>query len=231
MLLSTAREAEPAFYPLLGFLLHTGCRKREARAVKWEDVDWHASRVLSRRSVSRGKLTPPKSGKARSVAPSPAPAAILRDLLAERRRQCLKRKWALVPEFIFCSETGGLLDERNITRSWHRVRHKAQAKGIRPLRLHDARHLRQSRARVGQERPVGRRAARPRQPRADPARLAPDLTRSREECRLHAEYEARNKRISEMLEAKGFGLSGDEPGGVQINCLLRLGKIGKDSGD
>jgi len=27
-----------------------------------------------------------------------------------------------------------------VTRSWHRVRRKAQGKGVRPLRLHDARH-------------------------------------------------------------------------------------------
>ncbi len=32
------------------------------------------------------------------------------------------------------------MDERNVTRSWHRVRRKAQARGVRPLRLHDARH-------------------------------------------------------------------------------------------
>jgi len=139
-LLGVAHEHEPAFYPLLGFLLQTGCRKGEARAVKWEDIDWGESRALIRRSVSRGKLTPPKSGKARSVALSTALAEILRDLLSERRRQCLKRGWKAVPEFVFCSETGGLLDERNITRTWDRVRRKAQAKGVRPLRLHDARH-------------------------------------------------------------------------------------------
>ena len=41
---------------------------------------------------------------------------------------------------MFCSETGGTLDERNVTRSWDRLRRKAQARGVRPLRLHDARH-------------------------------------------------------------------------------------------
>ncbi len=41
---------------------------------------------------------------------------------------------------MFCSETGGLLNARNVTRSWERLRRKAQAKGVRPLRLHDARH-------------------------------------------------------------------------------------------
>jgi hypothetical protein len=45
-----------------------------------------------------------------------------------------------VPRFVFCSQTGGPLDERNVTRVWDRLRRKAEAEGVRPLRLHDARH-------------------------------------------------------------------------------------------
>ncbi|MGH9428326.1 MAG: hypothetical protein ACRD2L_18735, partial [Terriglobia bacterium] len=36
-----------------------------------------------------------------------------------------------------------------------------------------------------------------------------------EDARLEAEYFAQNQRVAEMLEVKGFGLRGDEPGGVQ----------------
>jgi len=125
---------------LLAFLLYTGCRKGEARALKWQDVDWHAPRLLIRRSYSRNRLSPPKSGKARSVVLSPALASVLKGLLAERRRACLSRGWREVPEWVFCSETGGPLDSRNITRTWHRLRRKAQTRAVRPLRLHDARH-------------------------------------------------------------------------------------------
>jgi integrase len=64
----------------------------------------------------------------------------LRDLLAQRRREALERGWADIPESVFCSVTGGPLDERNVVRTWHRVRRKAQKPGVRPLRLHDARH-------------------------------------------------------------------------------------------
>ncbi len=139
-LLKTAKREEPRFYPFLAFLVHTGCRKGEARALKWADVDWHTSRILIRRSVSRDQLSPPKSGKSRSVVLSPALAEILRELLKERRRGCLRRGWAEIPEWVFCSETGGILDGRNLIRTWHRVRRKAQKEGVRPLRLHDARH-------------------------------------------------------------------------------------------
>ena len=33
-----------------------------------------------------------------------------------------------------------LLDERNVSRVWQRLRRKAQHEGVRPLRLHDCRH-------------------------------------------------------------------------------------------
>jgi integrase len=140
ILLRVTKVNEPRFHAFLAFLLHTGCRKGEACALKWEDVDWQSSRVSIRRSISRGQLSPPKSGKARSIALSPALAEILDDLLTERRRECLKRLWPEVPKWVFCSETGGLLDPSNITRTWYRVRRHAQAEGVRPLRLHDARH-------------------------------------------------------------------------------------------
>jgi hypothetical protein len=39
---------------------------------------------------------------------------------------------------------------------------------------------------------------------------------------------ARNREIARMLDAKGFGVRGDEPGGVLINRFLRLGGLDDD---
>jgi integrase len=139
-LLVMARELNPDFFPLLAFLLYTGARRSEALGLRWGDVDFSAGRILIRRALVRGRLGTPKSGKARSVVLSPALAAILEDLLSERRAACLKGRWPEVPEFVFCSLNGGLLDERNVTRSWQRLRRRLQKRGVRPLRLHDARH-------------------------------------------------------------------------------------------
>jgi integrase len=139
-LLDVARSEEPGFYPLLGFLLHTGCRKGEALAIKWVDIDFDGGRVVIRRSLVRGQFGTPKSGKARAVVLSPALAGILHELLSERRRETLKGTWAEPPELVFCSANGGPLDEHNVGRTWRRLRRKAHAKGVRPLRLHDARH-------------------------------------------------------------------------------------------
>jgi hypothetical protein len=45
-----------------------------------------------------------------------------------------------------------------------------------------------------------------------------------EDARLEAEFYAENQRVAELLEDKGFGMRGDEPGGVQINRFLYLEK-------
>ena len=85
-------------------------------------------------------LGTPKSGRARFVVMSDQLDRVLRDLLEPRQQATLRGQWKEPPPFVFCSETGGLLDERNVSRSWNRLRRKAQKEGVRPLRLHDARH-------------------------------------------------------------------------------------------
>ena len=45
-----------------------------------------------------------------------------------------------VPPWVFCSETGTAPDPRNVERVWYRVRRRAQKQGVRPLKLHSARH-------------------------------------------------------------------------------------------
>ena len=56
------------------------------------------------------------------------------------RVKAIRRGWPRVPESVFCSEVGTPLDERNVTRSWDRLRRRAQKHGVRPLKLHTARH-------------------------------------------------------------------------------------------
>jgi hypothetical protein len=48
----------------------------------------------------------------------------------ERKKSRLKHGWAEIPEWVFCSEIGGFLDGRNLTRTWHRVRRKGQKEGF-----------------------------------------------------------------------------------------------------
>lgn len=67
-LLKLVEVDEPTFYPLLVFLLSTGCRKGEALGLKWQDIDFQGARVIIRRALVRVRLGTPKSGGAQSVA-------------------------------------------------------------------------------------------------------------------------------------------------------------------
>jgi len=139
-LLALAREHEPRFYPALLFLLSTGAHRGEALGLRWEDILFSDRRVLIRRALVHGQLVTPKSGRARHVVLSRDLTAALEALFEERRRQALARGWPELPSHVFCAETGGPLDERNLVRSWHRLRRRAQVHGVRPFKLHCARH-------------------------------------------------------------------------------------------
>jgi len=71
---------------------------------------------------------------------APALASLLLDVLAARRREALGYGWPETPEWVFPSQTGSPIDQDNFERSWRRVRRRAQSMGVRPLRLHCARH-------------------------------------------------------------------------------------------
>jgi integrase len=139
-LLRVAREHQPRFAPFLLFLLSTGARRGEALGLQWADVDFERGRVQIRRAITAGEVTTPKNGRGRLVSMPPPLAEELLDLLALRHRELIERGWREVPAWVFCSETGGAPDERNCERVWYRVRRRAQKLGVRPLKLHTARH-------------------------------------------------------------------------------------------
>jgi integrase len=118
----------------------TGLRRGEALGLQWADVDFRACILTVRRAVTLAGITTPKSGRSRRVAMPTSLASVLMDLLAERRREALKRGWPDVPQWIFCSEVGTAPDPSNADRVWQRVRRRACKTGVRPLKLHCTRH-------------------------------------------------------------------------------------------
>jgi len=48
-----------------------------------------------------------------------------------------------------------------------------------------------------------------------------------EQARLESEFFQRNREIGKLLEAKGFGLSGDEPLSNQIRRVQMTGEVGE----
>jgi integrase len=145
-LIHIARESEPRFAPLFEFLISTGVRRGEALGLQWVDIDFDNRSIRIRRAITASGMTTPKSGKARTLKMPESLAATLFDLLSDRRIKCLQRGWPEVPEWVFCSETGTAPDPGNIDRTWRRLRRRAQAEGVRPLKLHAARHTWATRA-------------------------------------------------------------------------------------
>ena len=139
-LLAVAREYEPDFAPFLALLLSTGMRRGEAMGLQWADVNFEDGTLTVRRSISTEGESTPKSGRSRRVRMTPSLASELFDLLAKRRVEGIARGWPEIPVWVFCSRAGTPLDPGNIRRVWDRVRRRAQKYGVRPLRLHDARH-------------------------------------------------------------------------------------------
>ena len=109
---------------------YTGLRLGELLALRWEDVDLEARRVIVHRAVSAGVEGPTKSWQARAVPLADAAAWALARL-ADRGDYTGRR------DYVFCSRMGRRLDGSALRRRYKRAR---DAAGLRPLRFHSLRH-------------------------------------------------------------------------------------------
>ena len=134
-----ARKHEPWLYPLLVFLAHTGCRRGEAIGLSWDAVDFGRRVVQIRDAKVRGRITTPKSGRARTV-PLDAGGGLLLTVLEELAETRHVREAWQTPWMVFRSPRGAAVDEGNRGRAWDRLRGHFSAARVRPLRLHDFRH-------------------------------------------------------------------------------------------
>jgi integrase len=138
LLLTTVEQHAAAYYPLFLCLARTGLRLGEALALQWGDIDWHGRFVEVRRNYTLGKITTPKNGKTRRVDLSRQLTEVLWSLLTQRKAETLRNGWATLPPWVFCSQTGGLLDPDNVrSRVFYRCLEKT---GLRHVRIHDLRH-------------------------------------------------------------------------------------------
>ena len=140
-----------AAYPLFLCAVRTGLRLGELLALQWPDIDFNGRFTEVRRNLVAGRVTTPKNGKTRRVDMSAQLTATLKALLQARKKETLKNGWGSVPEWIFCTESGGPLDGDNLR---HRVFYKLLEKAeLRRVRFHDLRHtLRACCSRTGSRR-------------------------------------------------------------------------------
>lgn len=91
------KAADAAWQTMVIVGLRTGLRIGELIALRWEDVDLVAGRLVVRRSLSGKKIDTPKNHRTREV---PLSDEALRALKAHRH---------LRGELVFCNEAGGML--------------------------------------------------------------------------------------------------------------------------
>ncbi len=138
-LLRIAREFYPAHYPLILCAARTGMRQGELFALQWGDIDFEGRFIEVRRSIHKGKLSSPKSGKVRRVDMSKQLTQVLMELRDVRLAEmALKGKDLESTVLVFCNRDGGYLDSGHFhARVWQPLLRKA---GLRHIRFHDLRH-------------------------------------------------------------------------------------------
>lgn len=123
--LVAAAESEPEWQAMIVVALRTGLRLGELMALRWDDLDLVRGRMLVQRSVTRGVIGTPKSGKSRDV---PLGASVVKVLQKHRH---LRGPW------VFCQEDGSMLTKGQIKWPLRRAQRKA---GLTELGWHDLRH-------------------------------------------------------------------------------------------
>ena len=136
--LAAAQRHAARYFPLFLCAARTGLRLGELLALQWGDLDFKGRFLLVQRNYTHGQVTTPKSGEVRRVDMSRELTQTLADLHTERQLDASANGWSSIPEWVFCSETGGLLDGDNL-------RHRAfysllKVSGLRKIRFHDLRH-------------------------------------------------------------------------------------------
>ncbi|MYV69117.1 tyrosine-type recombinase/integrase [Streptomyces sp. SID2131] len=119
-----------------------GLRRGEIVGLRWNDIDLENRVLLVRQQVQRrrGVLYNDETKGRRSRA-IPLPAMCLAPLRWHRMRQkttyeAVGTEWTATG-YVFATRTGRPVEPRNVHRSFVRV---SEAAGLRPIRLHDARH-------------------------------------------------------------------------------------------
>lgn len=124
-LLEAARR-EPSWHIMILTALRTGLRLGELRALRWQDADLVARKIMVRRSASKNDVGTPKSGHAREV-----------DLGLELTA-ALNAHRHLRSELVFAHADGGRMLTENECK--HPLRRAYQRAGLRPIGWHMLRH-------------------------------------------------------------------------------------------
>ncbi len=138
-------EAEKTpYFVLFNLALHTGMRRSELLAIRWQDVDLSMSevyvsrsmhRLLTHETIFRGTKTAKSS---RAVALSPSTIAVLRQHLDKEMAQCARLGVPFTNDrLVFCQWDGKPLIPASVSQAWKRLTRRL---GYEHIRFHDLRH-------------------------------------------------------------------------------------------
>lgn len=116
--------AEPEWRTMILTALKTGLRLGELRALRWDDVDLVARKLVVRRNLVNGHYGTPKNGKSREI---PLCDSLVAALKAHRH---------LKGELVFCDEYGDPV----VQYTRHPLWRACQRAGLRKVRWHVLRH-------------------------------------------------------------------------------------------
>lgn len=131
-LMEAAEKEEPFYFPIWAFLLATGCRWGEARALQWRQIEPNRARVVIDVNWPEGDPEPhsPKSNKIRAVPLIPALWDILRQLPGASGV-------AVSQQRVFRSKRGGPASRYSVRRALGLL---VDRLGLPPIGLHGLRH-------------------------------------------------------------------------------------------
>jgi integrase len=130
------------YYALFHTALFTGMRRSELLALQWRDI--HLHQIYVNRSLHHLKdgsyiFTQPKSAKSRRTI-ALSPSSVL-TLMEHKEKQEAVHAMLGIPlkqdDLLFSTTEGKPLRPNTVTRAWATLATRA---GVKPIRLHDARH-------------------------------------------------------------------------------------------
>ncbi len=130
---------------LFTFLIFVGCRRAEALALTWGDIDLKRGFVSISRGLhvlSRGevKFSPPKTASSKRCIPMGP--YILKAMAVHKEAQTVKKRFdgkeLSDNDYVFCNESWGPLLPDSVTHAWSKLMTKL---GLPAIRLHDCRHF------------------------------------------------------------------------------------------